>query len=240
MHPAPATLFERLASLIAWLVDHVVGPGVDSGADPSTPQSPGLAPPRRDSLIARLRGLAARLATIARTPIPPPRPPLPPLEHGFICASYLCFPTGNPPPPERPRLPAAWCWLVRLLPPTLTGRAQLEDLLRAPEMQDTLNADRRVGPLLRPLAWMLGVERALLPATRRRRRPLIVVPGGSTEAEEAAAKYGAERGSGATAAAFIARHCTPSSNRRDRRPVWRGHYPVSLDGPDYKSWGTPA
>ena len=89
-------------------------------------------------------------------------------------------------------------------------------------MADLLAADPRLGPILRPLGWMLGVDRALLPASRRRRRPVILVPGGRAEAEAAAADYACARAKGVSVTDIIALWCLPAAGRRDRRPVWRG------------------
>ena len=125
-------------------------------------------------------------------------------------------------PPERTRLPCAWRWLPRLVPQTAAARAQLEALLRDPAVQERLAADRRLGPILRPLGWMLGVERALLPPSRRRRRPVILVPGGCAAAVAAAADYTAARAKAAPGADILALCCLPATGRRDRRPVWRG------------------
>ena len=211
-------------------MDCVVGSG---GAGPRGAPGAGLAHPRRDSLIARLRRLAARLIAIARTPIPPPLPDLPPLEPGFLPTLRLRLASDIPPPPDPPHLPGNWSWLARLLPPTVTGRAQLEELLRTPAIQDMLAADRRLGPVLRALGWMLGVERGLLPTTRRRRRKVIVVPGTSTEAATAAAIYAADRDRGISMADVIARYCASSPDRRDRRPVWYGRDPPV----ENKAWG---
>ncbi len=208
MPPPQSPLFERLASMIAWLVARLAG-GTEQG----------LNHPRRDALIARLRRLASRLGAIADTP-PPPRA-MRPLEPGFVPTHRFRSLSDAPPSPGRPRLPGAWCWLAQILPPVAAARAELEEMLRAPTMQAGLAADPRLGRILRPLAWMLGVDRALLPAARRRRR-VILVPGGPAQAAAAAAVYAAGRAKGTSAADLIALCCDPPPNRRDRRPVWRG------------------
>ena len=102
------------------------------------------------------------------------------------------------------------------------ARAQLEALLRDPAVQAMLAADRRLGPILRPLGWMLGVDRALLPAARRRRRPVILVPGGRAAAAAAAADYACARAKTMSGTDLLALCCRPATGRRDRRPVWRG------------------
>ncbi|MGH3125220.1 MAG: hypothetical protein ACRDND_29915, partial [Streptosporangiaceae bacterium] len=201
----------------------------------------GLEPAHAGALLARLRHLAARFRAVAGTPIPPPRPaarPSPkPAEPRFVSTHSFRFMPADP-PPERsglppgsppglspglsPGLPRAWCWLLRLVPQAAAGRAQLEELLRDPAMVDMLAADPRLGPLLRPLGWMLGVDRALLPASRRRRRLVIVVPGGRAEVAAAAAAYAGARAKAVSVADIIALWCLPARGGRDRRPVWRG------------------
>ena len=217
MPPPQSPLFDRLAGLIAWLAERLAGAGgAARGAARGADQ--GLNHPRRDALIARLRRLASRLVAIANTPPPPPAAR--PLEPCFVPSHRFRSLSDAPPSPGRPRLPGAWCWLAQILPPVATARAELEVLLRAPAMQAGLAADPRLGRILRPLAWMLGVDRALLPAARRRRR-VILVSGGPAQATAAAAVYAAGRAKGTSAADMIALFCDPPPNRRDRRPVWR-------------------
>jgi len=88
-----------------------------------------------------------------------------------------------------------------------------------------LAADPRLGRILRPLGWMLGVERALLPPSRWRRRQLVVVPGGRAEVAAAVEEYAAARAQGKAAAEVLALCCVWVPNkwdcgwdrRRDRR-----------------------
>lgn len=225
----PTPLLDRLTSLIAWLADRIAGLVDQAGGDRAGGGQAGLEPRHADTLLARLRHLAARFRAVAGTPIPPPRPaagPSPgPAEPRFVPTHTVRLAPADP-PPERsglpPGLPRAWCWLLRLVPQAAAGRAQLEELLRDPAMQDMLAADPRVGPLLRPLGWMLGVDRALLPPSRRRRRPVIVVPGGRAEAAQAAADYACARAKAVSVTDIIALWCLPAAGGRDRRPVWRG------------------
>ncbi len=227
----PTPLLDRLTSLIAWLADRIGGLCDPAGRDPigrdqagahrAGAHQAGLAPAHAGALLARLRHLAARFRAVASTPIPPPKPAPQPPEPRFVPTHSLRFALADP-PPERPGLPRSWRWLLRLLPQAAAGRAQMEDLLRDPAMADLLAADPRLGPILRPLGWMLGVDRALLPASRRRRRPVILVPGGRAEAEAAAADYACARAKAVSVADIIALWCLPAAGRRDRRPVWRG------------------
>ena len=217
-------LLDRMTGLIAWLADRIAGLLDQTGGDRA-----GLDPSRTGALLARLRHLAARFRAVAATPIPPPRPaagpPPGPPEPRFVPTHGFRVVAADP-PPERRALPRAWRWLLRLVPQLAAGRAQLEDLLRDPATQEMLAADPRLGPILRPLGWMLGVDRALLPAARRRRRPVILVPGGRTQAAAAAADYAAARAKATSRVDILALWCVPAADRRDRRLVWRGSDPL--------------
>ena len=216
----PPPLLDRMISLIAWLADRIAGLPDQMGGDRA-----GLEPSRAGALLARLRHLAARFRAVAATPIPPPRPAPKPAEPSFVPTHSFRVVAADP-PPERRALPRAWRWLLRLVPQLAAGRAQLEDLLRDPATQERLAADPRLGPILRPLGWMLGVDRALLPAARRRRRPVILVPGGRTQAAAAAADYAAARAKATSRVDILALWCVPAADRRDRRLVWRGSNPL--------------
>ena len=90
---------------------------------------------RRASRIFRL---AARLAAGTKPASPRIQPARP----------------TRPKPPQR--LPRGFAWLVRLVPETASGAAQLQHLLAEPEMAPLL-ASPQMGRLLRPLCRMLGV-----------------------------------------------------------------------------------
>ena len=117
------------------------------------------------AIWTRLHRISAHFRAVAATPLPPPRParPDPPPR------------ATAPHPAPSPRRPTAMAhdagWLVRLMPGTAASRSQLEALLRDPEMAALLAADPRLGRILRPLCWMLGVHRSLAPPARRRRKP---------------------------------------------------------------------
>ena len=172
-------------------------------------------------LLARLHDLVARFRAVAGTPVPPLKRAPKPVEPRFVPTDSYYDPLADP-PPERTGLPRSWRWLLRLVPQAAAGRAQLEELLRDPAMAEMLAADPRLGPILRPLGWMLGVDRALLPASRRRRRPVILVPGGPLTAAAAAADYAVARARGVSHGDLVALGCVPPSGGRDRRPVWLG------------------
>ena len=214
------SLCDRMTGLIAWLADRIAGLG-----DPAGGGQAGLEPAQAGALLARLRHLAARFRAVAATPVPPPKPaagpPPGPAEPKFV-PTHSYRDLSADPPPERTGLPRSWRWLPRLVPQAAAGRAQLEALLRDPAVQAMLAADRRLGPILRPLGWMLGVERALLPPSRRRRRPVILVPGGRAAAAAAAADYACARAKAMSGTDLLALCCLPATGRRDRRPIWRG------------------
>ncbi len=178
-------LLDRLTSLVAWLADRIAGLGDHAGLDRT----------QGGALLARLHDLVARFRAVAGTPVPPPKRAPKPVEPRFVPTDTYYDPLADP-PPERTGLPRSWRWLLRLVPQAAAGRAQLEALLRDPAMAEMLAADPRLGPILRPLGWMLGVDRALLPASRRRRRPVILVPGGPLTAAAAAADYAVARARG--------------------------------------------
>ncbi len=239
-------LRDRLTGLVTWLADRIAGLRDQAGRDQvgrdqagrdqagrdqaAGVHCPGLEPRLADALLARLRHLAARFRAVAGTPIPPPKPEPRPAEPRFVPTHNLRIMSADP-PAERTGLPGAWRWLPRLVPQLAAGRARMEDLLRDPATQEMLAADPRLGPILRPLGWMLGVDRALLPAPRRRPRPVIVVPGGPAAAAAAAADYAAARAKSASGAEVLALCCVPPPGKRDRRLVWRGFAGPAPPGP---------
>ena len=178
------------------------------------------------ALLARLRDLVARFRAVAGTPVPPPRRAPKPVEPRFVPTDTYYDPLADP-PPERTGLPRSWRWLLRLVPQAAAGRAQLEALLRDPAMAEMLAADPRLGPILRPLGWMLGVDRALLPASRRRRRPVILVPGGPSTAAAAAADYAVARARGVSHGDLVALGCMPPA----------GGGTVGRSGSGARGWG---
>ena len=238
-------LLDRMTGFIARLADRIAGFGGQAGRDQAEGDQTGLHPAHAGALLARLRHLTARFRAVAATPIPPPRPEPKPAEPRFVPTHRfrdLSMDLLPDPTPEPIRLPRARCWLSRQVPQAEAERAQLEELLRDPATQAMLAADPRLGRILRPLGWMLGVERALLPPSGWRRRQVILVPGGRAEAAAAVEEYAAARAQGEEAAEVLARCCVWVPNkwdsdwdrRRDRRRdgqpgrrrdswlVWRG------------------
>ena len=116
------------------------------------------------AIWTRLNRMSTRFAAVAATPIPPPRPLRPASEP---------LPTPAQPtetPRRKPAMAYGARWLIRLLPGTAASLSQLEALLRDPEMEALLAADPRLGRILRPLCWALGVHRSLAPPARKRRK----------------------------------------------------------------------
>jgi len=224
--PLSPTVLDRLASLIAWLADRIAGfgdpaGGARAGRDHAGSHRAGLEPAHADTLLARLRHLLARFRAVAGTKVPRPRPAPKAGEPRFVPTHRFRFLSADP-LPERTGLPRSWRWLLRLVPQVAAGRAQLQDLLREPAMAEMLAADPRLGRILRPLGWMLGVDRALLPASCWRRRPVILVPGVPETAAAAAADYAAARARAVSHADLLALGCILPEGGRDRRPIWRG------------------
>ncbi|OYV64287.1 MAG: hypothetical protein B7X09_05970 [Acidiphilium sp. 21-66-27] len=216
-----------MTGFIARVADRIAGFGDQAGRDPAGRDQlgcdqTGLEPAHAGALLARLRHLVARFRAVAVTPIPPPKPEPKPAEPKFVPTHSFrdvsVDPQAEPTPeptPEPIRLPRSWRWLSRLVPQAEAERAQLEALLRDPATQERLAADPRLGRILRPLGWMLGVDRALLPPSGWRRRQLVVVPGGHAEAAAAVEEYAAARAKGATAAEVLARCCVWIPNKWD-------------------------
>ena len=228
----PTPLLDRLVGLIAWLTDRLAGTGKPAGGsraagDPAPLDATGV-----NTILARLGRILARFRAVAATPIPPPKPAEKPPEPRFIPTHILTYhpiePEPEPPPPAHIEPPSTYRWLLRVAPHLIPGRTLVEDFLRDADTQAALAADYRLGPILRPLAWMLGVDRALLPASRLRRRLVILVPGGRTDAAAAAAEYAAARADSGPGFEILTL-CYPLARKgRDRRPVWRGSNGLAL------------
>jgi len=214
----PTPLLDRVTSFIARLAERIAGFGDQPGRDPLACDQHGLEPAHAGALLARLRHLAARFRAVAATPIPPPRPEPKPAEPRFVPTHSFRVMPADPPPeptPEPVRPPRSWRWLSRQVPQAAAEREQLEEMLRDPAMAERLAADPRLGRLLRPLGWMLGVERTLLPPSGWRPRQMVVVPGGPTELAAAVEEYAAARAKGATAAEVLALCCVWIPNKWD-------------------------
>ena len=129
----------------------------------------GLAGPLIVLIWTRLRRMAGRFAGLAAR-----------VAAGTASPRRRASPhpaTGRPHPPYR-RLPRGFAWLVRQLPGTAAGAAQMQYLLAEPEMAALLAAAPQMGRILRPLCRMLGVRPrpTCSPRRRRPRRPGRPVP----------------------------------------------------------------
>jgi len=229
-------LLDRVTGFFARLADRIAGFGDRAGGDrlacdPLACDRAGLDPGHAGALLARLRHLAARFRAVAATPIPPPRPEPKPAEPRFI-PTHRFRELSPDSPPEPMRRPCSWRWLTQLVPQAAAERAQLEEMLRDPATQERLAADPRLGRLLRPLGWMLGVDRALLPPSRWRPRQMVVVPGGHTELAAAVEEYAAARAQGDAAAEVLARCCVWVPNK------WDSGWDRPRDRPRDRQWAS--
>lgn len=158
----PSTPTERLAGIIAGLASCVAAQG----------RLKRLAGPLLVAIWTRLHRISARFLATAAAPVRPLRAPGPSaMPAPRQAAIQAATPDLAPPSLGRPPMPHASRWLVRLVPGAAASLSQLEALLREPEMAALLAADPRLGRILRPLCWMLGVHPNLAPAPRRRRKP---------------------------------------------------------------------
>lgn len=180
--PVPLPLLMRLAAIAAWMADCV------DALTGRTRLNGGL----EIAVVFRLRALAARLRNLAAAPArvraareatatPPARP-----RPGRIPPAQV--PGARPTAPADlvpdllPRLQRRYAWLLWMVPQLAPGRLELERMLGDPECLALLHADPRIGPLLRPLCWMLGIHPSLTPPPRPRHAlPALAAP----EAERA-------------------------------------------------------
>lgn len=216
MPQSPSPFTTRLAEFVGRLVEHLTSPDPEGDLPSSW----------RIALLAHLHAVGAVLGDSPESL----GDPEPPAEPRFVPASIsyrMVFPT--PRDPASPRrdfalLLRAQRWRSILARASLAGRAELEVLLRDPEGMAVLAGDRRLACALRPLAWMLDVDAALLP--RARPQPtVILVPGPDTQA--ARAEY-VEARKTLTQAEVMERYCTAPTGPRPgppRRPVWLGSDP---------------
>jgi hypothetical protein len=146
---------ERLASLIVWLTRCVALQG----------RYLRVAAPLLVAIGDRLCRLSLRFQiAAAAAPRPEAAEPAPQAAQAGRTRAIFSTPADRAPP----WMPYAYRWLVRLVPGAVAGRDALETLLRDPEMLALLRANPRLGRILRPLCWMLGVAPALMPPARTR------------------------------------------------------------------------
>jgi hypothetical protein len=190
--PAPA---DRLAFIIEGLCHAVarrVGPG-------------GLAGPFLILIWARLRRIAARFARYAANPPLPSRPRAP------LRAA------PRPARPSLPRpLPRRSAWLLRLVPETASGAAQLRHFLADPEVTALLATAPRLGRALRPLCHMLGIR-----ATGIGPAQALPPPGPPPPSQPP----------GTPPAPLIPRHAPPVPAASQAAPIALPHWPTPPPGP---------
>ena len=193
MPPSPLTRFlTHLSSdLLPALLAHVL-PRADATSRHGAPLT-ALIRARLTEIAGAIRTLltAAGSSAGSSAGAPPgprkarkPRPPVPPRLRlvPAVVSEYVCYPEGTPaepppepPPPEKPvRLPTHYRWLTKLFPEFLRDRHALEDQLREQAVKDAIAADPRLARAVRKLAWMLGVQRNLIPPGRKRGQVFLV------------------------------------------------------------------
>ena len=212
--PSPFTT--RLAEFVGRVAVHLTTPGSEGDLPPSW----------RIALLAQLHAIGVVLRSSPESL----GDSGPPAEPRFVPASIpyrMVFPApGNPPSPTRDfaLLLRAQSWRTILAQVSLPGRVEFDALLRDPEGRAVLAADRLLACALRPLAWMFGVEAALVPRTRPR-PTVILVPG--ADARAAREEY-VRATKTLTQAEVVERYCTPPIPPRpgsQQRPVWLGPDP---------------
>ena len=150
---APRSPAERFARILAGLTGAVV-----------TRIHFGLSQLLIGLIIDRIRGLKQRFARIAAR-----------VGAGtYAPRRFASRPQAEPKPRPPSQLPQKFGWLLKLVPPAVGARSQLQSLLRDPEMAALIAAaPTSLGRPLRSLCWMLGLrppEIQALPATPRKPR----------------------------------------------------------------------
>ena len=216
MPQLPSSFTTRLAEFVGRTAGHLTA--LDSGGN--------LPSSWRIALLAHLHAIGAVLGGSAEN-LDDSEPPAEPRFVPVSIPYRMVFPAScDPPPPKRDftLLLRAQRWRSILAQAALAGRTEFEALLRDPEGKALLATDRRLAGMLRPLAWMIGVDAALLP--RVRPRPMVIlVPGADVRA--ARAEY-VEARKTLTQAEIMERYCSPPIQPRpgwQRRPVWLGPDP---------------
>jgi hypothetical protein len=170
MPPGPVTLFlTHVSALLGTLLTRVTTLG-----DPA----PRLGDPSTRRLRRRLIGLADTIRAILAAPFTGPTRPARTPRPRFLAAVQTVpepDPDARPPQAKPDRLPTHYRWLTALFPEFLPDRHQLEDRLREPEVKAAIAADPRLARAIRKLAWMLGVQRSLIPPAPPRGQVLLVV-----------------------------------------------------------------
>ena len=221
MPPSPVAQFmTHVGTLLQALLTRVTTPGT------------GIGETRTTLLRARLSEIADAIRAILATPFAGPRrTPKQPRPRFLACSR----PVPDPRPARDPatRLPTHYRWLTKLFPEFLPDRHALEDRLREQEVKDAIAADPRLAKAIRKLAWMLGVQRNLIPPGPPRGQVMLLV-GCSVEQARAEYRDGLKTMSHDQ---VLRKHCMfpdhPFQQRmreisrdkhhnHDKRPVWLG------------------
>ena len=162
MPPSPVAQFmTHVGTLLQALLTRVTTPGT------------GIGETRASLLRTRLSEIAAAIRAILAAPFAGPRrTPKQPRPRFLACSR----PVPDPRPARDPatRLPTHYRWLTKLFPEFLPDRHALEDRLRDQDVKDAIAADPRLAKAIRKLAWMLGVQRSLIPPARQRGQVFLV------------------------------------------------------------------
>ena len=228
MPPRPVTQFlTHVGTLLTALLTRVTTSG-----DPA----PRLGEPLTTLLRTRLTDIAHAIRAILTTQFTgrtrPARHPNPRF-HPAILSVSASDPDAKPPREKAPRLPSHYRWLTKLFPEFLPDRHALEDRLREQDVKDAIAADPRLAKAIRKLAWMLGVQRNLIPPGPPRGQVLLLV-GCSVEQARGEYRDGLKTMSHDQ---VLRKHCMfpdhpfqvrmrevsrDKRHNHDKRPVWLG------------------
>ena len=225
MPPSPVTQFlTHVSTLLSALLTRVTTLGGPLG-DPA----PRLGEPLTTLLQTRLTEIAQAIHKVLTTQFTGRiRPAMHRAPRFLLATRPVPEPDPNKPPREKgPRLPTHYRWLTKLFPEFLPDRHALEDQLREQAVKDAIAADPRLAKAIRKLAWMLGVQRNLIPPAPPRGQVMLLV-GCSVEQAKKEYQDGLKTMSHDQ---VLRKHCMfpdhPFQQRmrevsRDKRPVWLG------------------
>ena len=222
MPPSPVAQFmTHVGTLLQALLTRVTSPGTSIGE------------PRTSLLRTRLIEIADAIRAILAAPFAGPRrTPKQPRPRFLACSR----PVPDPRPARDPatHLPTHYRWLTKLFPEFLPDRHALEDRLRDQDVKDAIAADPRLAKAVRKLAWMLGVQRNLIPPGPPRAQVLLVPDNNVAQAK---ALYEAGLAT-MTHDQVLRKYCRfhddewqrrvrevshDKRHNHDKRPVWLGH-----------------
>ena len=229
MPPSPVTQFlTHVSTLLTALLTRVTTLG---------DQAPRLGEPLTTLLCERLTEIAAAIHKVLTTQFTGRIRPAMHLAPRFLLATRpVPEPDPNKPPRDKgTRLPTHYRWLTKLFPEFLPDRHALEDQLREQAVKDAIAADPRLAKAIRKLAWMLGVQRNLIPPGPPRGQVMLLV-GCSVEQAKKEYQDGLKTMSHDQ---VLRKHCMfpdhpfqvqmrevsrDKRHNHDKRPVWLGPY----------------